>query len=695
MKLNKLAYCMLLTLPIGAYGNDANDENQELKTNDIVVTATRTSKALKDVPMSVGVVTEKEISKRSTNTIGSLLEDVPGVSLENDGTPGLVRVGIRGENAFRTLVLVDGQKVSEHSSMSGSPMLVAPSSVERIEVIKGPASVLYGSDALGGVVNIITKKQTDKSFGGDVSAGYNSGYQAAWTESAALYGSNNGFNFRLTGFYANAGNLITPNGTVDNTNSISRSGTLHLSYDFDEQASIGLNGEIFEGAFHTSSEVESGLDSFKVDIPLWDRKKINIYAKFLDLNDYCTNLRFDAYYQRTHKKMRNQMETSGIDLDIKASNYIETFGLSTLSEWQLGSSNYLIAGLNADFDNMHATKDNSVEGQMGRMYMNSNTVTRYNGYQNTYSAFLSNETTLPSDFAATYGVRYTFVESGLQNNDVNKTTAMTMNGVTSTTVKNTKGNTDRSVESKPVLNLGIVYSGFEDLALRANWSQGFRTPIIQEKYLSSSMGSTSTTEGNPDLDPETSNNYELGARYFGGNFDVNSALFYNKIKNFITTRQVSSNLYRYENVAQARTFGMEFDFDYTFDNGLKPYTSWNFIRRKYQALEYETYYTNLPEFTYRAGLNYNKDWDEWSIGADAYARGAGARKIDANRSSSGEFERAPGYTTANLAFNLAFGAQKQYTLNLAALNIFDKTYYVNDAIAEPGRHFEINMNAKF
>ena len=64
MKLNKLAYCMLLTLPIGAYGNDANDENQELKTNDIVVTATRTSKALKDVPMSVGVVTEKEISKR-------------------------------------------------------------------------------------------------------------------------------------------------------------------------------------------------------------------------------------------------------------------------------------------------------------------------------------------------------------------------------------------------------------------------------------------------------------------------------------------------------------------------------------------------------------------------------------------------------------------------------------------------------
>ena len=68
-------------------------------------------------------------------------------------------LSIRGEDAFRTLVMIDGQKISEHKSMSGAPILIDPTEIERIEVIKGPASVLYGSDAIGGAVNIITKER--------------------------------------------------------------------------------------------------------------------------------------------------------------------------------------------------------------------------------------------------------------------------------------------------------------------------------------------------------------------------------------------------------------------------------------------------------------------------------------------------------------------------------------------------------
>ena len=695
MKLNKLAYFMLLALPVCAYGNDS-DDSQDIKTNDIVVTATRSSKALKDVPMSVGVVTDKEIAKRSTSTIGSLIEDVPGVRLENDGTPGLVRVGIRGENAFRTLVLVDGQKVSEHSSMSGAPILVAPSSVERIEVIKGPSSVLYGSDALGGVVNIITKKKSDKSFGGDVSVGYNSGYQGAWTENAAIYGSNNGFNFRLAGFYSNAGKLITPNGTVNNTETISKSGTLNLSYDFDDKTSIGIDGEIFEGNYHTSSDVETTFTTFKVDIPLWDRKKVNVFAQFQDLNEYCTNLRFDAYYQTTHKKMRNRMIGAPMDMDNKANNHLETFGFSALSEWQLGDINYLIAGINADFDNMHASKNYITDVNMSRpvsVSTHKQTITHYNGYQNTYSTFLSNETSLPFDLAATYGVRYTFVESGLQNNHSVMTRTGSSMGRPVNELKITDGDNERSVESRPVLNFGLVYSGIDDLALRANWSQGFRSPIMQEKFISTSMGQNGTTYGNPDLDPETSNNYEVGARYFGGNFDVNAAAFYSKIKNYITTRSISTNISMYENVAVARVFGFELDFAYTFDCGVKPYTSLNFMRRKYETPEYSTYYSNLPEFTYRAGVSYSKDFGNWTFSSDAYARGASSRKYYVKETSY--FERAQGYTTANLSFSFLFGEKRQYAINVAGLNLFDKTYYVNDSVSECGRHFEINASASF
>lgn len=132
--------------------------SEEVKTKGIEVTATRVERDLLQVPVSVSVVSEKQIKKSGASTIGDLLKDVPGVEVNNDGSQGLKRIGIRGEDAYRTLVLVDGQKISEHKSMSGTPMLIDPASVERIEVIKGPNSVLYGSDAIGGVINIITKR---------------------------------------------------------------------------------------------------------------------------------------------------------------------------------------------------------------------------------------------------------------------------------------------------------------------------------------------------------------------------------------------------------------------------------------------------------------------------------------------------------------------------------------------------------
>ncbi|MEF2788616.1 MAG: TonB-dependent receptor plug domain-containing protein, partial [Parasutterella excrementihominis] len=113
---------------------------------------------LLEVPMAVTVVTNQEIQESAARNVGELLEDIPGVMVNNAGSQGLKRVSIRGEDTFRTLTLIDGQKISEQKSMSGASILIDPNSIERIEVIKGPASVLYGSDALGGVVNIITKK---------------------------------------------------------------------------------------------------------------------------------------------------------------------------------------------------------------------------------------------------------------------------------------------------------------------------------------------------------------------------------------------------------------------------------------------------------------------------------------------------------------------------------------------------------
>ena len=127
---------------------------EPVKADDVYVTATRVEKELQDVPMSVSVMTSEDIKRSPARTIGELLQDVPGVEIRNSGGQGFKRISIRGENPNRVLILIDGQKLVENKSMDGTPLLIDPSNVERVEVIKGPASVLYGSEAIGGVVNI-------------------------------------------------------------------------------------------------------------------------------------------------------------------------------------------------------------------------------------------------------------------------------------------------------------------------------------------------------------------------------------------------------------------------------------------------------------------------------------------------------------------------------------------------------------
>ena len=151
----------------------AETAEKTVQTSEVTVTAGRVEQQLLEVPMAVTVVTNQEIQESAARNVGELLEDIPGVQIMNDGTQGLKRLSIRGEDAFRTLVMIDGQKISEHKSMSGAPILIDPTEIERIEVIKGPASVLYGSDAIGGAVNIITKKGGDKPFEAEASIGYN------------------------------------------------------------------------------------------------------------------------------------------------------------------------------------------------------------------------------------------------------------------------------------------------------------------------------------------------------------------------------------------------------------------------------------------------------------------------------------------------------------------------------------------
>lgn len=312
------------------------------------------------------------------------------------------------------------------------------------------------------------------------------------------------------------------------------------------------------------------------------------------------------------------------------------------------------------------------------------------GGQKTIYGFLSNETQLPFDLIANYGLRYTKVKSNADTNlKVNN-----LNGLI------TSSDTGDSTNNRTVFNAGLVWNGLEDTAVRFNFGQGFRAPILQERYFSTSMGGA-TVYGNPDLKAETSNSYELGIRHVSDKFFADVSAFLTKSKNFIATKETVSNLQalrQYYNVASAKTFGLETVLSYDFDSGITPYTSITYMRRRFDndsSILGSTYDTNTPKLIARLGLRYEHDFGNWTLNTDAYARSQSARNYTKVVEDAVATTHQGGFTTGNFEVSGSFGEKRQYVVTAGWLNIFNKRYYTTDAIAEPGSHGFVTVSAKF
>jgi vitamin B12 transporter len=153
-----LPIALLLALPAWCDDNDLDT---------IVVTATRTEQKLSDTLGPITVLTADDIDRLQSNDMYDLLNRVPGLTVARSGGNGSVTdLFLRGTNTAQTLVLVDGIRISSATAGTTALQYLNPSQIERIEVVRGIHSSLYGSDAVGGVINIFTKKganQTDIS----------------------------------------------------------------------------------------------------------------------------------------------------------------------------------------------------------------------------------------------------------------------------------------------------------------------------------------------------------------------------------------------------------------------------------------------------------------------------------------------------------------------------------------------------
>src|SRR2546429_5866205 len=174
-------------------GLDRASDADALRT--IVVTATRIPTPELDVASSVSVVTAEDIAAREGRTFAAVLKDLPGLNVVQQGGPGAeTSVFMRGTNSNHTKVLVDGIDLSDPSNANAAFDFgqLLTQDIERVEVLRGPQSGLYGSDAIGGVINVITKAGSGPM---KLSASVEGGTFDSFNQTASVSGSQNAFHY--------------------------------------------------------------------------------------------------------------------------------------------------------------------------------------------------------------------------------------------------------------------------------------------------------------------------------------------------------------------------------------------------------------------------------------------------------------------------------------------------------------------
>lgn len=666
----------------------------ELET--VIVTSTRVERSLEELPISVSVVSEEDVRRNPAVTIADQISSVPGVMVDNQ-TPGIKRVNIRGMASSRVLVLIDGVKQPElRLAADGAPIGVDPSQIERIEVIKGPASSLYGSDAIGGVINIITKKGGDKPFAFSQNFIYdssNDGY--GWQSS--VFGGFQGFNYRLSYGGFNADDIRVPSsiagGRLLNTGFDKRNYTGKLGYEWAggelsltaDRNKITDMGHILRWTNPETGKLEpanwANARAYTTSNPEVSRDAYTFNLALTDLNDYLAKLSFMVYSQELNRETRGiGLKNSGGYAKGVVYSYEEhkqdSYGGSFQSDWQLGDDHYVITGL--DYDKSKYDSDISAFNKLSGRFRSRNFG---HGYQENYGYFLQHEWQITEALKSTLGLRYTWVKTTLA-----KETSKPQN------LGSTK-------DSKMVGNLGLVYSGFENLELRALYSQGFRTPNLLQLFI----GSSARMQPNPDLKPESSNNYEVGLRYHQQGWNVDLGLFYSVLKDAMVSRIIgysgSNALRQYQNMEEVVTYGAELGLEYSFEElGLTPYLSGTWLRyiTKDQHGFKARHVEGHPEFWGKTGLKWETPvWDSLRFYSDLNVVMTG-RSYQSNADGI-DTDHKPGYGTLNLNLGLEGGEEHKYNLSLSLNNIGNKAYRLplSSLIYEPGFNVVVGIGFEY
>lgn len=475
------------------------------RLDEIVVTGTRTQLRVGDSPVDVQVIRSEDILNSGARDLAELLEREGGVYVSRVAARG-TSIEIQGLSSEHVLILVDGRRMIGQINGAIDLTRLHVADIDHVEIVKGPNSALYGADALGGVVNVITRKGQSKDSHGTITL------RGDIDGNGEIYGYDNWSLGSLSGSssvgyeHSEAFDLDESTLAEDGTDADAGYASTEAVWTVSDAFSLGLSGAY---SLDDSHRLDPGSGTSTDDTHKRIEEVRLGLAPQIQLGG-ATTLRLDGYYNRYFDQLLQRNAVSG-EVGLDEETLAELYVGGGQIDHRLGR--HLISfGAETQFERLDADRLDAV------------------GERDRQSVYLQDQMDLLGGrLQVVPGLRY---------------------------------DRDSQFDEELSPKLALRYDLNEAWILRAGFGRGYRAPDFKQLLLRfENSGVGYRVDGNPDLKPEYSTGYNIGATWFGSNSaSVALSAYHNRVRDLIEIVQIEEGppiLFSYQNVARARLTGID------------------------------------------------------------------------------------------------------------------------------------------
>jgi iron complex outermembrane receptor protein len=667
-------------LILGSVGTNASvafaADEESFSLEQIVVTATRTEKNVIDTAASISVITAEDIKQMNVMHVDEALAKVPGIyvgrlSGMSSTTSQIVVRGLSSTNS--TLVLVNGRPANDTYNGGVYWSSIPIQTVERIEVLRGGASALYGSGAMGGVVNIITKDDetshgnTSYRYGSNNTQQFETDYTARINDKWAV-GMNYEHN-RTTGTIADyktqtsyaQGAIATTTNAGKTTYIVGDKGKrgwdednygFNVKYNFDNTKYLKFSFDKNEQSY-TYGIPHSYIGTTPTAAGGWyntpGKNGSNNYN--LQYNDNDNGWDINAGYNDMYMKKTTSISSTNTVTDNPNSR--SYFDLQKTQE--LSSKNTLVWGTHYNKDKFSQTKTNSAKGITSTAYGNAHSEALY----------ISDEHKLDDSWTVTSGLRYDRWTREGGSNIVGKRESVF------------ESNTFDQVSPSVSLSYKLDDTSNTYIA----WNRSFEAPSLYRMYSESASGDI-TNIGNPELKPQKAETTEIGyKKKMGKNTDLALSVYHVKYTELLSQVKTSDTTTQYINLDKVDCNGFEIELNHRFDKTTNAFANYTYQNPEANSGATVTY---IPKKSFNMGINYQKDkWSSMLFGSYVSKRVSSAADTVNNVYTSYD-----PYFVMN--WNARYAVNKNASIVFGVDNLLNRDYY--NYYPQAGRTYSVGFN---